>query len=193
MPLPTGMSLQCGGAKALGKTGLGGGGAGRVLEGGSSAGSVCWNGAKMLLEGVLALEGSAGRVRWKGFQRWKGGSSRVPPRGSSAESGSGRGSSRGSSTYRITRFTCISSSFTLQRMSGRNGYSGTSRWPSRRREGTVHYLWWTACRTRGRPARWRLGQRVEQRSRGPWPSSCFSYVKRRGTTLWSSMWRQRAA
>ena len=55
MPLTTGMSLQCGGAKALGKTGLGGGGgAGRSLEG-------CW-------KGVLALEGSAGRVperRWK--------------------------------------------------------------------------------------------------------------------------------
>ena len=32
MPLPTGMSLQCGGAKALGKTGLGGGGGG-LLEG----------------------------------------------------------------------------------------------------------------------------------------------------------------
>ena len=45
MPLPTGMSLQCGGAKALGKTGLGGGFAGRSLEGS--------------LEGVPALEGSA--------------------------------------------------------------------------------------------------------------------------------------
>ena len=61
MPLPRGMSLQCGGAKALGKTGLGAGGAGRLLEG--------------LLEGVPTLEGSAGRVPercWKGFQRWKG-------------------------------------------------------------------------------------------------------------------------
>ena len=59
MPLPTGLNLQCGGAKALGKTGLGGGGAGRSLEG--------------LLEGVIALGGFAGRVPercWKGFQRW---------------------------------------------------------------------------------------------------------------------------
>ena len=55
MPLPTGMSLQCGGAKALGKTGLGGGG---VLEG-------RWKVAGRV----------AGRVQercWKGFQRWKG-------------------------------------------------------------------------------------------------------------------------
>ena len=84
MPLPTGMSLQCGGAKALGKTGLGGGGGGgggggwKVAGRGSSAGRVCWKGAKKVLEGVPALEGSAGRVRWKGFQRWKGGSSGVP-------------------------------------------------------------------------------------------------------------------
>ena len=44
MPLPIGMSLQFGGAKALGKTGVGVGG---VMEG-------RWNGC------------------WKGFQRWKG-------------------------------------------------------------------------------------------------------------------------
>ena len=145
MPLPTGMSLRCGWAKGLGKTSLGGGGgvAGRSMEGS--------------LEGVPALEGSAGRVPercLKGFQRWKGGSSRVPARGSSAERGSSRGSSSGSSRYRITRFTCMSSSFRLQWMFGRNWYSGRIRWPSRRREGTVQHLWWTACRSRGRPARW---------------------------------------
>ena len=81
MPLPTGMSLQCGGAKALGKTGPRGGGGllegrwkGRwkacqrwkgLLEGcrkgagrGSSARRFCW---KVPLEGVPALE--------RGFQQ----------------------------------------------------------------------------------------------------------------------------
>ena len=77
MPLPTGMSLQCGGANALGKTGLGGGGAGRVAGRGSGVGRVYCKGARKVMAGVPALEGSAGRVRWKGFQRWKGGSSRV--------------------------------------------------------------------------------------------------------------------
>ena len=48
-----------------------------------------------MLEGVPALEGSAGRVRWKGFQRWKGVSSTVPASGSSAERGCSRGSGRG--------------------------------------------------------------------------------------------------
>ena len=56
------MSLQCGGAKALGTAGLGGGGgAGRLPEGS--------------VEGIPALEGSAERVPescWKGFQHWKG-------------------------------------------------------------------------------------------------------------------------
>ena len=65
MPLPTGMSLQCGGAKASGKIGLGWGGcwkvAGRVAGRGSSAGMVCWKGAKKVLEGVSTLQGSAGR------------------------------------------------------------------------------------------------------------------------------------
>ena len=147
MPLPAGMSLQCGGAEALGKRGLRGGGG--VLEG-----------------------------RWKccrkGFRRWKGGSSRVLARGSSM------GSSTGSSRYGITRFTCIPSSFRLQWLCGRNWYSGTSRWPSRRLEGTVQHLWWIARRSRGRPARWWLGQRVQQRSREPWPSSCSSLVISRG-------------
>ena len=159
MPLPTGMSLQCGGAKALGKTGLGGGEgcwkvAGRVARRGSSAGRVCCKGAKKVLEAVPALEGSVGRVHWKGFERWKGGSSKVPARGFSAERGCSRGSSRGSSRYRTTRFTCISSSFRLHWISGRNWYSGTSRWSSRRCEGTLQYLWWTARPSRGRPARW---------------------------------------
>ena len=94
MPLPTGMSLQCGGAKALGKTGLGGGGgARRSVEGRWKGRS---EGARKVLEGVPTLEGSARRVRWKGFLRWKGRSSRVPARGSSAERDSSKGSSRGS-------------------------------------------------------------------------------------------------
>ena len=56
-----------------------------------------------MLEGVPTLEGSARRVRWKGFLRWKERSSRVPARGSSAERDSSRGSTRGSGKYRITR------------------------------------------------------------------------------------------
>ena len=78
MPLPTGMSLQCGGPKALGKTGLGGGGGGQL------AGP--WRGRWR----VRALEGSAARVPercWKGFQRWK-----CPLEGSAARgSSAGRG------------------------------------------------------------------------------------------------------
>ena len=77
MPLPTGMSLQCGGAKALGKTGLGGGGgcwkvAGRVVGRGSSAGRVFWKGARKALEGVPALEGGFQQGSSQGFQRRKG-------------------------------------------------------------------------------------------------------------------------
>ena len=79
VPLPKGMSLQCGEAKALGKTGLGGGGAGRSLEG--------------LLERVRALEASARggpETCYKGFQRqkrsrrWKGPLEGSPGRASSA-------------------------------------------------------------------------------------------------------------
>ena len=71
MCLPTDMTPLSGGAKGLGKTGVGGGGcwkvAGRDAGRGSSVGRVCWKGAKKAPEGVPALEGSAGRLRWKGF------------------------------------------------------------------------------------------------------------------------------
>ena len=56
VPLPNGMCPECGWTKALGKTCVRRGGAGRSLEG--------------VLQGVRALEGSAGRVQercWKGF------------------------------------------------------------------------------------------------------------------------------
>ena len=96
---------------------LGAGGAGRWLE--------------VLLEGVLALEGSGRRVPkrcWKGFrhpkgplegsagrefQRWKAGSSRAPARGSSAGRGSSRGVIRGSSPFRSPLFPCISGQMPL--------------------------------------------------------------------------------
>ena len=77
MPLLTRMSLQFAGAKASGKTGLGGGGG----AGGSPEG---------LLEGVAAPEGSVGRVLercWKGFQHRKGLLEWSAGRGSSTERG----------------------------------------------------------------------------------------------------------
>ena len=76
MPLPTGMSLRSGGAKALGKTGLGGGGcwkvAVRVAGRGSSTGRGCWTGARKVLEGVPAFEGGFHQGSSQGFQRRKG-------------------------------------------------------------------------------------------------------------------------
>ena len=78
MPLPRGMCLQCGGAKALGNTGVWGGGgcwkvvgrgAGKVLGGGRD----CLKGARKVLEGVPAVEGSVGRVQWKRVQAPEGG------------------------------------------------------------------------------------------------------------------------
>ena len=41
----------------------------QVAGRGFSTGRVCWNGARKVVEGVPTLEGSAGRVRWKGFER----------------------------------------------------------------------------------------------------------------------------
>ena len=53
--------------------------AGRGARRGSNAGRVCWKGAGEVLEGVSALKGSAGRVRWKGVPALEGVLARFQP------------------------------------------------------------------------------------------------------------------
>ena len=145
MPLPTGMCMECGRAKALSKSCvLGGGGAGRSLEG--------------VVEGIPVLEGTAGSVRerhGKGFQRCKGllqGSARrgVP----ALEGGFKQGSSQGFRRRKGFQQRFQPALYHLHSLffQATVDVSGTSRWLSRRQEGTVQHLRWTQCPLRGGPA-----------------------------------------
>ena len=163
VPLPTGMGMECHGVKPLGKPCVLGGGclkaARRGAGRGSSARRVRCKGVREAQKGVPALEGCAGRVRWKvllegGSSTGRGVRAWFEPWVSALE-GVQAGVSRRVSNRGCT--TCAPSSFKQMLVSGLNWCSGTRWWLSCRREGTVamlQHLWCIQCRLSGTPATW---------------------------------------
>ena len=65
-----------------------------------------WKGVlERVLEGVPALEGSAGRVRWKGVPALEAVPVGVPAKGSSAERGSSKGFQQGFQRSHLSRLS----------------------------------------------------------------------------------------
>ena len=139
--MPTGMCLECCGTKALGKTCVWGGGSSKVARRGvvrgSSAGRVCWKGARKVKEGVPALEGSAARARWKGVPALEGGFQQSSSHGLHRIKGFKQGFHQ---RFKQALYHLHTSYFGPLWMSGRNWCSETSHWPRRRQEERVQHV-----------------------------------------------------
>ena len=133
------------------------------------------------------------------FQRRKGVPARFHQRVPAHKGVPARGSSRGSSTFVSPLFPCISAQMPLlaplvdranpdRAAVGTRGYAGPdglgcTDLPAHPDTKVAICPVTTIARIRIRTC-----IRVQQRSRGPWLSSCSSLVKPRGTKFWSSMW-----